>query len=122
MFAPSPLLLIWCGLAATIAAGLAGASIARDPFAWSLAPRPRSRSHALAWSLVAGLFAYPAAYGIVFELLHRADVGAGLILGALHGLAMFALNWPRARRPAAARTAVVHVIYGITIALFYVTP
>lgn len=122
MFAPSPLLLLWCGLAATIAAGIAGAIVAHQPLGWSLAHRPRSRSHAVTWSLGAGLIAYPLAYGVLFELLHRADVGLGMILGALHGIVMFLLATPRSNRRGALRTAIMHLVYGAVIALLYVTP
>jgi hypothetical protein len=122
MYAPSVLLLIWCGLAATMAAAIIGVIIGRTPFSWSLAPRAETRAGALTWSLLGGLIAYPIAYGLVFEATHRADIRIGVLLGAMHGAAMFMLARPRGNIRNALRTAFAHLFYALTIAFLYVTP
>lgn len=123
MIMPAWLLLIWSGLvAACVAAALApligGVSVA----SWSLAPVPRSRSHGAAWSIAAGMFTYPLIYGIVFELIQRADLRTGLILGGLHGAVMFVVARRRGTSRAALRAAAAHLVYGIVMAFLYVTP
>lgn len=123
MIAPAWLLLLWSGLAAASVAALAASLIGGVPVAsWSLAPVPRSRSHGAAWSIVAGMLAYPIAYGTAFELLHRADFRIGFILGAVHGAVMFAIARRTGRRRVAVRAALAHIVYGTVIAFLYVTP
>ena len=122
MHAPSPLLLLWCGLAATIAAAITGAIAGgTDARSWSLAPHARSRAHALYWCL-AGILAYPAVYGLIFEALHRADIRIGLLLGAIHAAIMFIAADPRRSSRNALRVAAAHLVYGAIIAFLYVTP
>lgn len=123
MITPAWLLLIWSGLAAATAAALTAPAIGGVPIAsWSLAPMPRSRAHGAAWSFAAGVIAYPLVYGIVFELLQRADLRTGLILGALHGALMFAVARQRGSLRAAFRAASAHLVYGTVIAFLYITP
>lgn len=123
MIMPGWLLLIWSGLAAATAVALLAPAIGGVSVApWSLAPVPRSRAHGAAWSFAAGVIAYPLIYGIAFELLHRADLLTGLILGALHGAIMFLAAHRRASIRAAFRAASAHLIYGAVIAFLYITP
>lgn len=124
MIMPAWLLLLWSGLAAACAAALIASAIGGVPVAsWSLAPLPRSRTHGAIWSFAAGLLVYPVLYGLVFELLHRADLRTGLILGAIHGAVMFVLA--RRRRVsgrAGFRITAAHLVYGAVLAFLYVTP
>lgn len=123
MIVPAWLLLIWSGLAAASAAAMVAPAIGGVPVAsWSLAPAPRSRFHGALWSLTAGAVVYPVLYGFLFELLHRADLTTGLILGALHAAVMFALARRDGTTRSALRTAVAHLVYGAVIAFLYVTP
>jgi len=122
MSAPSPLLLLWCGLAATLAAAIVGVIVGRTGFSWSLAPRAQARPDAFGWTLAGGLLAYPLAYGIVFETIHRADIRSGFLLGVIHGIVMFVIAGPRSDMRNAVRAAVIHVAYAATIAFLYVTP
>ena len=124
MIMPAWLLLLWSGLAAACAAALVAPIIGGVRVApWSLAPLPTSRTHGALWSLMGGLLAYPVLYGTAFELLHRADLPTGLLLGTIHGAAMFILA--RRRRGsgrAGLRAAAAHLVYGAVLAFLYVTP
>ncbi|MGH7464614.1 MAG: hypothetical protein ACREK1_05520 [Longimicrobiales bacterium] len=123
MIMPAWLLLLWSGLAAACVAALTATLIGGVRVAsWSLAPVPRSRSHGAAWSIGAGMFAYPLVYGIAFELLHRADLRTGFMLGAVHAAVMFAAARRRGSMRAALRAAAAHLVYGGVIAFLYVTP
>ncbi|HSJ05416.1 MAG TPA: hypothetical protein VK936_01865 [Longimicrobiales bacterium] len=123
MTAPSWLLLFWVGAAATCAAAITGTILGgRAPTAWALIPRTRSAGHGLAGTLVAGLFAYPLLYGLVFEAMHRSDALTGFALGAIHALLAFAMSRPLAAPAAAFRIGAMHVIYGTVCAFLYVTP
>lgn len=123
MIVPAWLLLIWSGLAAASAAAVVASAIGGVPVAsWSLAPAPRSRSHGAVWSITAGVLAYPVLYGIVFELLHRADLRTGVILGAIHGAAMFAAARTEGTTRSALRAGVAHFVYGAVLAFLYITP
>lgn len=123
MSAPSWLLLVWVGAAATCAAAITGTLLGgRTRTTWALAPTPRSASHALGVTILAGMVAYPIVYGIIFEAMQRSDVAAGLVLGAVHGVLAFAVSGPRARPWTALRVAAMHVVYGAACAFFYVTP
>lgn len=123
MIMPAWLLLIWSGLAASVAAAAVALAIGGARTAsWSLAPVPRSRTHGALWSFAAGVLAYPILYGVIFELLHRADLAIGLSMGALHGAVMFVIARRHGTPRAALRTALAHVIYAATMAFLYVTP
>jgi hypothetical protein len=121
--APAWLMLIWCGLAAACAAAVPATIVGGVPRGtWSLAPRPRSRLHGAAWSLLAGGVVYPILYGVLFETLNRSDLRIGLVAGAIHGLIAFLLARPRTTFRAAARAGTAHLVYGAMIAFLYVTP
>ena len=123
MIMPAWLLLLWSGLAATSVAAVAAPAIGGVRTApWSLAPVPRSRSHGAAWSILAGVLAYPLLYGVAFELLHRADLLTGLALGAVHGAVMFVPAHRAGTLRGAFRAAAAHLVYGAFIAFLYVTP
>lgn len=123
MIMPAWLLLLWSGLAAASAAALAAAAIGGVPAgSWSLAPNPRSRSHAAAWTIVAGVLVYPVLYGLAFEILHRADVRIGFLLGAVHGSVLFIIARRRGTTRAALRAAAAHLVYGTVMAFLYITP
>lgn len=123
MIAPAWLLLIWSGLAAASAAAVLAPAIGGVQVAsWSLAPAPRSRIHGALWSLAAGAVVYPLIYGVIFELLHRADLRTGLILGAVHGTIMFAVARRDGTTRSALRVAFAHLVYGAMMGFLYVTP
>lgn len=123
MIMPAWLLLVWSGLAATSVAALLAPAVGGAAVApWSLAPVPRSVRHGAAWSLIAGAIVYPIVYGFLFELLHRADLRIGLVLGALHGVIMFAVARRTSSSRAAFRAAAAHLVYGAAIAFLYITP
>jgi len=123
MIMPAWLLLIWCGCVATCAAAITARAVGgASTAAGSLAPLPRSRTHGLAWSIGAGVLAYPVLYGVLFELLHRADVGAGLVLGIVHAAVMFTFVRQRDTTRAAFRSATSVVVYAVVLAFLYVTP
>jgi hypothetical protein len=123
MPSPSWLLLFWSGCAATCAAAAAGSIVGgRGARTWSLEPRRHSAVISLAATIAAGALIYPVIYGVVFETISRADVPAGAVMGSVHALlaviAAHAAGAPRAMP----RMAVMHLTYGIVLALLYVTP
>lgn len=123
MITPAWLLLLWSGLGAATAAGIVATLIGGVTSAsWSLAAIPRSRLHGFICSIGCGMFLYPIAYGLLFELLHRADFRTGLAVGAVHGLILFITTRRRAPLRPALRAAAAHFVYGIVIAFLYVTP
>jgi hypothetical protein len=123
MPSPSWILLAWVGLAATCIAAITGTMFGGGAAqAWSLSPRARSAGHGLGVSVGLGLLLYPPAYGIAFELVGRADVLFGVIVGSGHGLIAFVIAAPRHALGVALRTLLMHVAYGATMAFLYVTP
>jgi hypothetical protein len=123
MPAPSWLLLAWSGFAATCVASLAGALVGGDePHTWSLLSRSRSALPALLTTLAAGVMIYPLMYGAVFEHLARADAQLGTLLGAGHGLLALLFARPTREPRNAFRVALMHALYGVTLAFLYVTP
>jgi hypothetical protein len=123
MPAPSWLLLAWSGFAATCVASLAGALVGGDePHTWSFLPRSRSALAALLTTLAAGLIAYPLIYGAVFEHLARADARLGAILGLGHAVIALVFALPARAPRSAGRVALMHALYGLTLAFLYVTP
>jgi len=120
---PSWPLLFWCGAAATSAAAVVGAFIGgRDVAAWSLLPRSRSRSQALAATLLGGVLLLPLLYGLLFELVARSTLGTGALAGLVHAGGAFVAAGPRGELRPAVSAAVVSLVYGCFIALLYVTP
>jgi hypothetical protein len=121
--APSWLLLAWAGGAATCAAALVGSLFGgRNATPWSLVPRPRSRASAALATLLVGVIAYPAIYGLVFETLGRADIKVGLAAGVLHAALAGIAGQPRRQPAPAARLAVNHFVYVVLLSFLYVTP
>jgi hypothetical protein len=139
--APSWLLLFWCGLAAALASELVAAAL-RPP------RRSRRRGESTSPTLQAGprenwfiavilsACLFTPAYGLIFEMTHRADAGFGAILGAVHGVlaggvallsASRALNdrtatpmpvlaWFRARR------LISRIMFGTVLGFLYAVP
>jgi hypothetical protein len=123
MIMPAWLLLLWAGLtAAAIAAPVAAAVGGARTASWSLAPAPASRTNGVIWTVLAGVLLYPAIYGFVFELLGRADLRTGALLGAAHGAIMFLVARRRTTTRSAVRTAAAHLVYAAALAFLYVTP
>lgn len=122
MAAPSMLILFWCGLAATVTAAIVGALLGpRTPTAWALLP-DLSGWKAFGTSMLVGTAVYPLLYGLVFEVFHRADIGIGVLLGIAHASTTLVIGRPRQRPRLALRIAAMHLTYGLTLALLYVTP
>jgi hypothetical protein len=101
---PSWPLLLWCGLAASLAGELLAAAFrpARRTRLRGRAPTPRLMStprENVPIALAAGTLVIAPIYGLVFEGMQRADWTTGATIGAVHGViaAAFALG-------AAART------------------
>jgi len=123
MITPAWLLLIWSGLAAACFAAVAGVLVGGEAAArWSLAPVPHSRRHGALWSLGAGVLIYPVIYGVAFELMQRADLLTGGVLGLLHAIVIFIIVRRNGSTHQAIRAAVVHLMYGIALGFLYVTP
>jgi hypothetical protein len=123
MPAPSWVLFTWSGFAATFAAAVFGNAVGGGATrAWSLAPRARSRAEALRWSFLAGILAFPLIYSVVFELIGRSDIPAGLIAGLLHAPAAFLAARPWENRATAWRAAGIHFVYVLVFAFLYITP
>jgi hypothetical protein len=123
MIMPAWLLLLWSGLAAASAAAVIAPAIGGVSVAsWSLAPTPRSRAHGAAWTVAAGMIAYPIIYGVAFEILHRSDMRIGILLGGVHGAIMFVVARRRGTTRAALRAAAAHLAYGTVMAFLYITP
>jgi hypothetical protein len=122
---PSPawLLLFWSGCAATCAAAAAGSLVGgKAARSWSLEPRPVSAALSLAATIAAGMLIYPVIYGVVFETIGRADVPAGAVMGGVHAVLAVAASHRAGLPRTMPRMAVMHLIYGIVLALLYVTP
>lgn len=123
MHAPSWLLLFWSGFAATLAAAIVGTALGRGaPRAWALTPRPRTGPAAFGTTLFAGLVAYPALYGFLFEFGARAEIRTGLIAGSLHALIVFLLGRRLLGNAVSFRMASANLVYAVTLAFLYTTP
>lgn len=120
---PSWILLFWCGCAATCAAALAGSLVGGTTAgSWSLRVRPGTGFRNALGTGMAGVVLYPAIYGLVFEAAGRADVITGLVLGLVHAIVVaLAAHWA-GRSEGMPRLALMHVVYGVVLALLYVTP
>lgn len=139
---PSWLLLLWCGFAASLASewivATARAIIARGRGAQRTGPRLMSAPRgSVPIAVLLGTLVSAPVYGLVFELWHRADLTAGLMLGTLHGLiaGLFVLvaflrrrrkdNRDTSVRPLAVfrvRRLVTRVLYGALLGFLYVVP
>jgi hypothetical protein len=123
MPAPSWLILVWSGCAATCAAAVAGSLFGgRTPRSWSLQPRPRSGTGTLAATIAAGVLIYPLIYGVIFEVLGRADVPVGAVMGGIHAVLAILAARATSRPMDMFRLAVMHLTYATFLALLYVTP
>lgn len=117
---PGFLLLVWCGIAATIVA----LPLSARPRAG--APRPvRQRGARLALDL---LF-FPLLYAVALEAIGRADLLTGAALGAAHALLALVVAATRRRAstdPATGgerlRSFLARTLYGIVFAFLYVVP
>lgn len=116
--APAWPILLWCGLAASLAAALVlpparqrGAPA--TPANWPL-------------TLVLGIGVFAPLYGLVFEIIGRADLLAGIGFGTAHGLLALAFatrsrgSLPRARP--GIRTVLAWLAYGATLGYLYPVP
>jgi hypothetical protein len=119
-FEPGWLLLLWCGLAASLVA----LPIARAPAHEVRMRGPAGRRVA---GLLAELLALPILYAIALEMLGQSGVLAGAALGALHGgVAVLAATL----RPAAgggipatrARAFLARTVYGAVFAFLHLVP
>jgi hypothetical protein len=123
---PSWLLLLWAGVAATLAAGLAGAGPGVLIGAHMRTRGFRRHLGRFSLAIALGTLVYPLLYGLVFETTARADLALGAGLGAAHGL--LALIWTAIRpirsshSPARLQLLLGHLIYGATLGLLYVVP
>lgn len=115
-------LLFWSGLVATvICVWMLGALV---PDAGARALAPFARRAAPLQALVLGVLVYPILYAVPFQLLHRATLPTGALLGLLHALLLFA---PRSARTATDRPALLWragtvVLYGAILGFTYLTP
>ena len=111
---PGFLLLLWCGVAATVVA---------RPIARHTPAATRGRQRAVA--LLADLLLFPLLYGVVLELIGRADLMTGAILGATHAAVELVVALGRPDRPTAdarIRTFLARTLYGIVFGFIYIVP
>jgi hypothetical protein len=124
---PSWLLLIWSGLAATLAASVVGAGPG-ILIGTRIPRRHRLRRHLgrLLLGAALGVIVYPVLYGVAFEWMVRADLVIGAMLGAAHGaLAILAraVRPPTHRgAPGPGRLLAGHLVYGALLGWLYVVP
>ena len=117
--APAWPILLWCGLAASLAAALVlppahqSGTPARPP-RWPL-------------TLVLGIGVFAPLYGLIFEALGRADLFAGAGFGLAHGLLALAFalrsrgSLPRVRP--GARIVLGWIVFGAALGFLYpITP
>ena len=106
---PSWILLLWCGLAASLAGELVAAVLrpGRGTRRHGEASSPRLMAGPRENSIIAvltGFLIFAPVYGLLFEASHRADIAAGVIVGAAHGVLAGAIALiAAARQPADAR-------------------
>ena len=121
---PSWLLLVWTGLAATLAIAAIFAPLfgSRGPRGSVYFFRPRAFPDFLLLALL-GILVYPLVYGFIFDSIHVASAFSGAVTGALHGVALVAISAIRRRRPEMPGiTLLLYVAYGAVLGFFYVTP
>jgi hypothetical protein len=129
---PAWLLLLWAGVAATLAAAIVGVPPGATLRQLRLARRRAPRNGRVApigtalATLAIGAIVYPVVYGLVFETVARADIGFGAGLGAVHGLLAGGL---RLLRPAAGQRAgrlfrllLARFAYGAMLGFLYAVP
>ncbi len=116
--APAWPILAWCGLAASLLA------------AFVLPARAANRSGVRArprWiaAVVLGLFVFAPLYGLAFEALGRADIGAGAILGTAHGFASAVRAIPQRNRVGSVhllRLFAAGFVFGTVLGYLYPIP
>ncbi|HEU5208855.1 MAG TPA: hypothetical protein VFU06_05525 [Longimicrobiales bacterium] len=111
---PGFLLLLWCGIAATVVAG---------PIARHTPAAARGRPRAIA--AVADLLLFPLLYAVALELIGQADLTTGVVLGATHGGIELVAASLRPDRPSAdvrVRTFLARTLYGVVFAFVYIVP
>lgn len=117
-FQPGWLLLLWCGLAASIIT----LPIARTTRRTT--PRPRAGHRLVRIALELVLF--PIVYAVLLEGLGRADLAAGAALGTLHAaLGVLAARLRGGEAPAldtVLRSFLARILYGLVFAFLYVVP
>ena|SRR5690606_34405965 len=110
---PGFLLLLWCGVAATIVA---------RPIARHATP---TRGRARIMAFTADLLVFPVIYAVVFELAGHADIAAGAILGATHGAIELGYSFSQPlplSRDVRVRAFLARTLYGIVFAFVYIVP
>lgn len=118
---PSWPLLLWSGLAATVITVWILGVLMPAAGAHALAPQARRMPGLQAFAL--GVFVYPLAYAIPFQLLHNANLVTGAVLGIAHALLLALTGTPE--RPdlhAAGQRAASVILYGALLGFTYVTP
>ena len=111
---PGILLLLWCGVAATVVA---------RPIARHTPNAGRGRARVMA--LAADLLVFPLLDAVVFELVGRADLAGGAVLGATHAAVElgFGLMLPGTTpRDVRLRSFLARLLYGIVFAFVYIVP
>src|SRR5690606_4975860 len=111
---PGFLLLLWCGVAATVVA---------RPIARHTPAATRGRQRAVA--LLADLLLFPPLGGGVLDLLGRAARRTGAILGAPHPAVALVVALGRPDRPTADarfRPFLARTLYGIVFGFIYIVP
>jgi len=146
--APSWLLLLWCGFAASLASEWIVAAFralftrngdrARTDDTRRAGPRLMSTPrNSIPLAVILGTLVSAPVYGVIFEWWHRADLESGLLLGTVHGVLagiVVLIAFLRRRRmdnrdtpvrPLAVfrvRRLVTRVLYGALLGFLYVVP
>lgn len=115
--APAWPILLWCGLAASLAAILVlpppnSPGAPRRPANWPL-------------TLILGVALFAPLYGLGFDAIGRADVLLGAAFGLAHGLLAVALalrTRGSLRTATLARTLFGWIVYGATVGFLYPVP
>lgn len=115
--APAWPILLWCGLAASLAAALVlppapARGTARRPPRWPL-------------TLAFGTALFAPLYGLAFDALGRADLLIGSLFGFAHGLFALALlvrTRSTAPRGAFLRTLTAWILFGAIVGFLYPVP
>ncbi len=111
---PGVLLLLWCGVAATVVA---------RPIARHTPAVARGRARVIA--LGADLLLYPLLYAVVLEFVGHADLATGAMLGATHATIELGVNLGQraaTARDVRLRAFLARTLYGIVFAFVYIVP